>query len=207
VLDSVFAQPLSKSSLVYLLVWYPPLTSYISSPNDCLLFATHAHTIVTCFAVVPRLRQLSNVPQQSRRSYNYKSAHVVHLNVTHQCLTLTNLFQLQLILKFHTAGWANYYLHFECKQFAFRNQGVYFCQKMYADVTENSKMQVCCLHINSSNVKKQLSNNVNSRLTDFHYLGTSVIMLGKIYIRLTGQSTHFNKQVTSLLHSTKLCTE
>jgi len=34
----------------------PPLyTPYISSPNHCLLFATHAHTIATCSAVVPRL--------------------------------------------------------------------------------------------------------------------------------------------------------
>ena len=28
------------------------LIPYISSPNQCLLFATHAHTIATCFAVV-----------------------------------------------------------------------------------------------------------------------------------------------------------
>ena len=34
----------------------PPLhTPYISSPNHCLLSATHAHTIATCFDVVPRL--------------------------------------------------------------------------------------------------------------------------------------------------------
>jgi len=46
----------SNFSLVYILAWHPPLhTSYISSPNHCLLFATHAHTIATCFAVVPRL--------------------------------------------------------------------------------------------------------------------------------------------------------
>jgi len=54
-----FAQPFSKSSLIYLLVWNPPLhTPYISSPNHCLLFATHAHTIATCFAVVPQLCHL-----------------------------------------------------------------------------------------------------------------------------------------------------
>jgi len=36
--DSLFGQPLSKSSLVYLLVWHPPLhTPNISSPNHCLL--------------------------------------------------------------------------------------------------------------------------------------------------------------------------
>jgi len=56
VLDSLFAQPLSKSSLVYFLVWPHPLhIPYISSPNHCLLFAPHAHTIATCFAVVPKL--------------------------------------------------------------------------------------------------------------------------------------------------------
>jgi len=36
----------------------PPHIPYISSPNHCLLFATHAHTIATCFAVVPRLYHL-----------------------------------------------------------------------------------------------------------------------------------------------------
>jgi len=48
VLDRLFAQPLSKSSLA-------ATTSYISSPSHCLFFATHAHTIAACFAVVPRL--------------------------------------------------------------------------------------------------------------------------------------------------------
>jgi len=33
-------------------------TPYISSPNQCLLFAAHAHTIAACFAVVPRLYHL-----------------------------------------------------------------------------------------------------------------------------------------------------
>ena len=43
-LTNLFAQRLSKSSLVYLLVWSPPLhTPYISSPYQCLLFATHSH--------------------------------------------------------------------------------------------------------------------------------------------------------------------
>jgi len=38
------------------LAWYPPLhTPYISSPNHCLLFAAHAHTIATCSTVVLRL--------------------------------------------------------------------------------------------------------------------------------------------------------
>jgi len=56
---TVFFHNLSKFSLVYLWAWHPPLHSpYISSPNHCLLFATHAHTIPTCFAVVPRLCHL-----------------------------------------------------------------------------------------------------------------------------------------------------
>ena len=66
VLGNLFAQPLSMSSLVYLLVWSPPPhISYISSPNQCLLFAAHAHTITTCFAVVsiqgPSLQNGSSV--------------------------------------------------------------------------------------------------------------------------------------------------
>jgi len=56
VLASLFAQPFSRSSLVYLLVWNPPLhTPYISLPNHCLLFITHARIIAIYFAVVPRL--------------------------------------------------------------------------------------------------------------------------------------------------------
>jgi len=56
---SLFAQPLFKSSSIYLLVWHRPLhTPYISSKNHCLLFAGHAHAIATCFAVVPRLYHL-----------------------------------------------------------------------------------------------------------------------------------------------------
>ena len=44
-----FPQSLSKFSLVYLLVWHPPLhTPYISSPNHCLLFAAHAHRNLFC---------------------------------------------------------------------------------------------------------------------------------------------------------------
>ena len=40
-------------SLVCLFVWSPaPHIPYISSPNQCLLFAAHAHTIATCFTVV-----------------------------------------------------------------------------------------------------------------------------------------------------------
>jgi len=58
--DSLFAQSLSnKFSLVYLSAWHPPLhTPYICSTSHCLLFAVHAHTIATCFAVVLRLCHL-----------------------------------------------------------------------------------------------------------------------------------------------------
>jgi len=49
----VFGLPLRQFA------WHPPLhTPYISSPNHYLLFAAHAHTITTCFAVVPRLCHL-----------------------------------------------------------------------------------------------------------------------------------------------------
>jgi len=58
-LGNLSAQPLSMSSLVYLLVWSPPPNiPYISSSNQCLLFAAHAHTITTCFAVVSILYYL-----------------------------------------------------------------------------------------------------------------------------------------------------
>jgi len=54
-----FAQLLSMSSFVYLFAFSPPLhTPYVSLTNQCLLFATHANTIATCFAVVPRLHNL-----------------------------------------------------------------------------------------------------------------------------------------------------
>jgi len=49
----------TQSVLVYILVWSPPPhIPYISSLNQCLLFATHAHTIATCFAVVSILCHL-----------------------------------------------------------------------------------------------------------------------------------------------------
>ena len=51
VLDSPLVKPLSRSSLVFLLVLDPQLhTPYISSPNRYLLFATHAHTTANCLA-------------------------------------------------------------------------------------------------------------------------------------------------------------
>ena len=57
--DNLFAQPLSKSSFG-LPLGLEPLTSYSIHffTNQCLLFATQAHTIATCFAVVQRLYHL-----------------------------------------------------------------------------------------------------------------------------------------------------
>jgi len=40
------------------IVLFPLHIQYISSPNQCLIFATHAHTIATCFAVVSILYHL-----------------------------------------------------------------------------------------------------------------------------------------------------
>ena len=58
-LYSLFPQSLSMFSLVYLLARHSPLhTPHISSPNHYPLFATHAHTIATCFAVILRLCHL-----------------------------------------------------------------------------------------------------------------------------------------------------
>jgi len=56
--DSLFPQSLSKFSLDYLLAWHSPLhTTCIFSPNHWL-FTAHAHTVATCFAVVPKLCHL-----------------------------------------------------------------------------------------------------------------------------------------------------
>jgi len=61
-LGNLFAQPLSMSSLVYLLVWSPPLhIPYISSPSQCLLFASHAHTIPTSMAFVFTARHNAHI--------------------------------------------------------------------------------------------------------------------------------------------------
>jgi len=54
-----FCTNLSTTFLVYLLVWSPPPhIPYTSLPNQYLLFATHAHTITACFAVVSILYHL-----------------------------------------------------------------------------------------------------------------------------------------------------
>ena len=42
------------SSLLWSTTW-PGTHHFISSPNHCLLFTAHAHTIATCFAVVLKL--------------------------------------------------------------------------------------------------------------------------------------------------------
>ena len=54
VLDSHLVQPLSRSSLVFLLVLDPQLhTPYISSPNHHHIFAAYAHTNAACSAAIP----------------------------------------------------------------------------------------------------------------------------------------------------------
>jgi len=58
----IFLHNLSPCPL-YLLVWsLQPHIPYISSPNKCLLFAAHAHTIAACFAVVSILYHLFPTP-------------------------------------------------------------------------------------------------------------------------------------------------
>jgi len=75
---TVFGWPLSKSSLVYLLVWNsPPHTPYISSPNHCLLYAT-------CFAVVPKLCHLFLL---SPEDYRMKNLTFIQLDWIEQGLT------------------------------------------------------------------------------------------------------------------------
>ena len=75
---SLFSPPLTRSSLANLWVWIAPLhTPYISSPNHCPPFTTHAHTIVTCFAVVHSLYILFLV------SLSQPHLKLFHLNATH----------------------------------------------------------------------------------------------------------------------------
>jgi len=76
---SIFLHNLSPSPLWYLLVWSPaPHTPYISLPNQCLLFATHAHTIAACFGVVPRLYHLFPVSLSQVFTCNF----IFYLNIT-----------------------------------------------------------------------------------------------------------------------------
>ena len=59
-LDSLFTQPLSKFSLVYLLVSHPPLhTSYISLHNHCLIFAAHCNLFCCRTEIMSSIRSLS----------------------------------------------------------------------------------------------------------------------------------------------------
>jgi len=46
----------------------PPHIPYISSPNQCLLFATRAHTIATCF---PTVSIISSIPERKTRNRWY----------------------------------------------------------------------------------------------------------------------------------------
>jgi len=79
---TVYLHQLCPGSLVYLLVWnFPFHTLFISSPNHCLLFATHAYTIPACYAAVPRLCHIFQVPaygQQTIPERGVQSRHVTH---------------------------------------------------------------------------------------------------------------------------------
>ena len=87
-LGSPFPQPLSRSFLVFLLVWDPLFLSlYISSPSHCILFATHAHTIAACFAVVLRLCCLFLISRSQLITWKF----VFYLNVTFTFSALTLL--------------------------------------------------------------------------------------------------------------------
>jgi len=86
---------ISKFSLVLLLIWHPPLhTLYISSPSHCLLFATHAHTIATSFAVLPRLCHLILVSLSTLYLELLSCSFTPHIHLTifisaRSCCTLT----------------------------------------------------------------------------------------------------------------------
>jgi len=57
---TVFLYDLFPSPFFYLLVCNSALhASYISSPNHCLIFTTHAHAIATCF---PSTEIMSSIP-------------------------------------------------------------------------------------------------------------------------------------------------
>jgi len=88
--DSLFPLSVCKLSLVYLLCWHPPLhTPYISSPNHCLLYTAHVHTIATCFAVVLRLYHLILVSLSTLYLVLYLVA-----NHSHLCLLKCHLILL-----------------------------------------------------------------------------------------------------------------
>ena len=65
-LDSPLGQPLSRSSLVFLLSFDPQLhTPCISSPNHHHLFEAHAHTNAACSAAISMLCRLHLVSLSS----------------------------------------------------------------------------------------------------------------------------------------------
>ena len=103
--DSLFAQPLFKFSLVYLLVWHPPLyTPYISYPITVFFFATHAHTNATHFAVVPRLCHLILLSLSTL----YLELSLFFFNVTHPSD------HSHLCHKLYTFCWDPYWAHLPC---------------------------------------------------------------------------------------------
>jgi len=77
-LDSLYAQPLSRSCLVYLLVWNLPLhTPRISSPNLYLLFCnTRPHH---CYLFCSSTEIMSDIPSLSPLYFEI----YLYLNVTH----------------------------------------------------------------------------------------------------------------------------
>ena len=82
--DSLFPQSLSTFYLVYLFIWHSPLhTPYISSPNYCLLFAAHAHTIAICFCYSSEIMS-SNPSLSEPITWNSQSCSLrshIHLNI------------------------------------------------------------------------------------------------------------------------------
>jgi len=90
-LDSLYAQPLSRSSLVYSWDQNPPLHTQhtFSSSNHYLLFATHAHS---CSAKISHLFLVS-------LSHHFTFNSIFYLNVTHPS-DHSHLFPLQCHLSF-----------------------------------------------------------------------------------------------------------
>jgi len=83
VLDSPLVQPLSTSSLVFLLVLDPKLhTQYTSSPDHHHLFAAHAHTNAACSAAIPMLCHLYLVSLNSLLgSLSFSLTTHIHLTI------------------------------------------------------------------------------------------------------------------------------
>jgi len=91
----------SLFSLVYLLAWHPLLpTPYISSPSHCLLFATYAHSITACFAIVPRLCYLILVSTNSRFALSSISTLVFSVLVS----GFTQLIQINVFITLYYAS-------------------------------------------------------------------------------------------------------